>query len=126
MPWYVFLFVGALDFGFYSYSLISLEDGVRVAALNASRSSSLASDSGSACTYVLGSIKNLPNIGTTVLTCSAAPVTVTASYGATSGPDGGPSTTVTAIYVTPQMVPIPGLLAGQLTITRSVQMRVRS
>lgn len=124
MPWFFFLFVGAYDFGFYTYSLIALEDGMRVAALNASQSSTLAGNSSAACTYLLGSLQGMPNIGSTVTTCGAAPLTVTAAYGA-SGPDGSPETTVTAVYTTPQLVPIPGLLPGQLTVTRSVQMRVQ-
>ena len=33
MPWLFFLFVGALDFGFYSYALISVQNSARVAAL---------------------------------------------------------------------------------------------
>ncbi len=125
MPWYFFLFVGVYDFGFYSYSLIALEDGVRVAAVNASQNSTFAADSVTACTYVLGSLVNLPNIGTAVTTCAASPITVTATYGAASGPDGGPMTTVTAVYTSPQLIPIPSLLSGQTTTTRIVKMRVR-
>ena len=58
MPWYFLLFAGAWDFWFYSYSLIALEDGVRVAALNASQSSTLAADSGTARKYVPGSLND--------------------------------------------------------------------
>jgi Flp pilus assembly protein TadG len=121
MPRYFFLFVGAYDFGFYAYGLIALEDGVRVATLNASQNSSLAGNSSTACTYVLGSLVNLPNIGSGVSTCSASPITVTATYGATSGPE----TTVIATYTSPQLIPIPGVLPGQVTITRSLRMRVQ-
>jgi len=126
MPWYVFLFIGTYDFGFYGYSLIALEDGVRVAALNASQNSTTAADSTTACTYVVGSLKNLPNIGTSVTTCTSSPITVSASYSASGGPDGGPMTTVSGTYTTTQMVPIPGVVAGQVTVTRTVKMRVRS
>jgi Flp pilus assembly protein TadG len=125
MPWYFFLFVGAYDCGFYGYALIALEDGVRVAALNASQNSTLAASADTACTYVLGSLQNLPNIGSSVTTCSASPITVTATYGATSGPDGGPLTTVSAVYTSPQLIPIPSLLPGQITITRTLEMRVQ-
>ena len=125
MPWYVFLFIGTYDFGLYGYSLIALEDGVRVAAVNASQNSTLAASSATACTYVVGSLKNLPNIGTSVTSCTASPLVVSATYGPATGPDGGPETTVTATYTTAQLVPIPGLLPGQLAITRSLQMRIR-
>jgi Flp pilus assembly protein TadG len=124
MPWFFFLFVGVFDFGFYDYSLIALQDGLRVAALNAAQNSSLAGNSATACTYVLAALKYLPNIGTSVTTCSASPITVTATYGSGTGPDGGSEATVSATYTTPQMTPIPGLLSGQYTITRTLQMRL--
>jgi hypothetical protein len=123
MPWYFFLFVGVYDFGFYGYGLIALEDGLRIATLNASQNSSQAGNSSAACTYVLGSLVNLPNIGTTVSTCGASPLIVTATSG--TGPDGAPATTVSATYTSPQLIPIPGLLPGQVTITRTLQMRVQ-
>lgn len=124
VPWYVFLFMGTFDCGIYSYSLVATQEGARIAALNASQNSTLAANSNTACTYVIGSLQGLPNMSG-VSTCAAAPITVTATYGATAGPDGGPLTTVTAVYTTPQLIPIPGLLPGQLTITKTVEMRVR-
>jgi Flp pilus assembly protein TadG len=125
VPWYVFLFIGSFDLGVYSYALTAEQEGVRIAALNASQNSSLAANSGTACTYVLGSLQGLPNMSGVNACGGSNPVTVTATYGATSGPDGGPETTVTAVYTTPQLIPIPGLLPGQLTITKTVEMRVR-
>jgi len=124
VPWYVFLFVGSFDLGMYSYSLIALEEGVRMGAMYASQTTTTASNSTTAGTYVLGSIQGLPNIGTSVNSTNAAPIVVTASL-VNSGPDGAPATKVTAVYTTPQLIPIPGLLPGQLTITRSVEMRVQ-
>jgi Flp pilus assembly protein TadG len=125
LPWYVFLFMGSFDCGIYSYALVATQEGVRMAAVNASQNSSLAANAGAACTYVVGSLQGLPNMSG-VSTCSAAPITVTATYGAATGPDGGPVTTVTAVYTTPQLIPIPGLLPGQLTITKTAKMRVKS
>jgi len=125
VPWYVFLFMGTFDCGIYSYALVATQEGTRMAALNASQNSALAANSNTACTYVIGSLQGLPNMSG-VNTCAAAPITVTATYGAATGPDGGPVTTVTAVYTTPQLIPIPGLLPGQLTITKTVKMRVRS
>jgi Flp pilus assembly protein TadG len=128
MPWYFFLFVGVYDFGFYSYSLMALEDGVRVAALNASQSTTNANSvtaSTTACTYVLESLQNLPNVSGVTCPSSSSPLTVTETYGATSGPDSGPEATVTATYTSPQLIPIPGLLPSQTTTTRTVYMRVR-
>jgi Flp pilus assembly protein TadG len=124
LPWYVFLFVGSFDLGMYSYSLVALEEGVRMGAMYASQTTSTASNSATAGTYVLGSIKGLPNIGTSVTTTSAAPIVVTAAL-TNSGPDGAAATTVTAVYTTPTLIPIPGILPGSLTITRSVEMKVQ-
>lgn len=128
-PWYVFLFVGAFDFGFFSYSLIATQTGADVAAMYCATSTSTVSDSTTACRYVLGQLKNLPNVGSGVTTCgttsvsSSAPVAVSAS--SVTGPDLNPAASVTVIYLTPQLIPIPGLLPGQLTITRTVKMPIR-
>ena len=116
MPWYFFLFVGVFDFGFYDYSLIALQDGLRVAAINAALNGS-----SSACTYVIAALKNLPNIPSSLSTCTATPVVVSTTSG--TGPDGASETTVSATYTTPQVIPIPGLLLGQYTITRTLEMR---
>jgi Flp pilus assembly protein TadG len=124
LPWYVFLFVGTFDLGIYSYSLIALEDGVRMGAVYTSTHGNSPSDSTGAGTYVLASIKGLPNIGTTVTTTTASPITVTATSVAL-GPDNQPATMVTAVYTTPTLIPIPGILPGSLTITRSVEMKVQ-
>ncbi len=123
MPWYVFLFVGVFDFGFYSYSLIAAESAARVAALYCATDSATATDSSTACGYALDQLRNLPNIGYGMSTCAASPLTVTASVW--SGPDGNNGTSVTVSYTTPQLIPIPGLLPGQLTINRTVMMPLR-
>lgn len=125
MPWFVFLFVGSFDLGMYSYALVAVQDGVRAAALNASQNTTTAADTSTACQFVLDSIRDLPNIGSGVSTCSS-PITVSAALGTGTGPDGGNMTTITATYTSPQLIPIPGLIPGQLTIVKTVKMRVRS
>ncbi len=124
LPWYIFLFVGAFDFGFYSYALIATQNAARVGATHCATAAT-DTDQAGACTYAVGQLKFLPNVSANDTTCAASPITVTATYSA-SGADGNPSTTVTVIYVTPQLIPIPGVVPGQLTITRSVQMRLTS
>lgn len=140
MPWYVFLFVAAFDYAFYSYSLIATNAAVREGALYCSSNSySACSDSsGSAqCTYALDHLRMLPNVGSGLTTCgtgtsvsSSAPVAVSSSVLSSStspaSPDGNPAASVTVVYMTPQLIPIPGLLPGQLTITRTVTMRYAS
>lgn len=130
MPWYVFLFVGAFDYGFYSYGLIATQNAARVAALYCSGSVSLASNcSTAACGYALDQLRNMPNVGTSTTTCTASPVVVTSSIltGASS-PDGVGNAygaaQVTVTYTWPNLIPIPGLLTGALTISRTAVMRV--
>ena len=130
MPWYVFLFVGAIDCGFFSYSLMAVAAGASVATEYAAGSSSTATDATTSCGYALDQLRNMPNVGSGLTTCgtstvtTSAPVAVTAQ--AVTGPDGNPAARVTVIYLTPNLVPIPGLFPGQLTITKAFTMRLRS
>jgi len=125
LPWYIFLFVGVFDYGIYCCSLIAAENAARVGATYCSTNSTDATDSTTACTYALDQLRNLPNVGSGVVACNGSPITVTASL--VRGPDNvaNDASTVTVTYTTPQMVPIPGLFPGQLTINRSVTMRLR-
>lgn len=128
-PWFIFLFAGAFDFGFYSYSLIATQNAARVAALYCSATASTCSANDAfACThYVLPQVIGLPNIGSTVTTCAASPATLTVSYPVASAcPDGNTCVTASFAYVTPQLIPIPGVLPGQITVTRAVTMRLKS
>ena len=129
MPWYVFLFVGAFDYGFFAYSLIASQSAATVAALYCATSSSTVTDSTTACGYALDQFRNLPNVGSSLITCGtgstvtpSAPVAVTAS--SVTGPDLNPAASVTVVYLTPSLIPIPGLLPGQLTITRTVKIPI--
>lgn len=124
LPFLIFLLVGAYDWGFFSYALIVTQDAARGAALYTSSSATTASDSAGACNYVLANFSAVPNIGTTVTSCGTAPLIVTASQAA--GPDGKPASSVTVTYTCMQMVPIPGILQGRPTISRTVQMKVRT
>jgi Flp pilus assembly protein TadG len=122
-PWFFFLFVGALDWAFLASALISLQSAASTAALYTSTSSSTAADSSQACNLVLGEMRKVPNIGTAVTTCSGNPVSVTAT--SVIGPDSATSSQVTVTYGTISLIPIPGLIPGQFTLTRSVIMRLR-
>jgi Flp pilus assembly protein TadG len=130
MPWYVFLFVGAYDYGFFCYSLIATQTAASAGATYCSTSSTTATDSTTACAYALNQLINLPNVGSGLTTCgttsvtSSAPVAVQAT--SVTGPDGFTASQVAVIYLTPQLIPIPGILPGQLTIHRTVKMRLRN
>jgi Flp pilus assembly protein TadG len=139
VPFLLFMFVGAFDWGFYSWALISTESAARAAALYTSSSSATAGDSAGACIQATAELADAPNIAanpaimqqpqggllTGSATCNAAPLTVVATA-VGSGPDGAASTTVSVTYQTPVLIPIPGVLGGQFSITRVVKMRVRS
>jgi hypothetical protein len=124
LPWIFFLFVGGLDLGFYCYALVSVESAARSAALYASQGSGTAGSSTGACAIALAELQYLPNVPSTLTTCTANPVTVTAT--AVTGPDGQKATQVSVAYQSIQLIPIPGLLAGQFTWTRTIQMRLQS
>ncbi len=121
-PWIFFLFIGAFDMGFYTYSLIAVENAARVAAEYTSASSTVAGDTAGACTKVLAELAMLPNMGG-VTGCSGSPLTVQAA--SVTGPDGNPATSVSVTYSGNSLVPIPGLLMGKLNVTRIAKMRVK-
>ena len=122
-PTLFFLFVGAFDMGFYCYALIAVEDAARVAALYTSSQTILAGSSTGACTYVRNDLAKMPNNSQFSSSCGALPLTVTAQ--SITGPDNKTASKVTVSYQSIQLIPIPGL-TGRLTITRAVQMRVRT
>jgi Flp pilus assembly protein TadG len=120
-PWICFLFVGVLDSGFYAYSLITLETATRSAAAFNSDANT-PSDSAKACTIVLNEMHTLINMGSVVACGGSNPVSVTSAP--VTGPDTEAAVRVTVRYTTPQLIPIPALLAGQFTITRAVTMKL--
>ncbi len=129
MPWLIFLFVGSMDWGFYAYSLIATEAAARVACAYTSSSASDVTDATTACTYALGQLAKMPNVGTTMTTCaSGTAVSATSPVGvsATSvtGPDGNAAAKVSVTYLTPVFIPMMGQVPKQVTITRTIQMRV--
>lgn len=134
-PWLIFLFIGAMDWGFYAYSLIATEAAARVGALYTSSSSTTATDATTACTYALDQLRRMPNVGSTMSSCasgaavtSGAPVGVSAT--SVTGPDGNTAAQVSVTYLTPVFIPMiwgsSTVLPKQVTITRTIQMRLRS
>ena len=133
-PWLFFLFVGVLDFGFYSYAIVCTQNAARVAALQNAYSDSAAASMTGACDIVLQEMNSLPNTRT-LNTCNfgtcpstvgsvtdAQPIAVMAC--AVNGPDGALSAKVSVTYLTLPMIPIPGVMSRQMTITRTAQLRV--
>jgi Flp pilus assembly protein TadG len=128
LPWYMFLFVGTFDWGFYAHALISTESAARVATLYTSQSAAKAADQADACILANEELRiseNISNTGTP--TCNASPIIVTAtSVTAANSADTNPASQVSVTYTTVGMIPIPFLLAKQATFYRVVQMRLRS
>ena len=121
-PWILFLFVGALDWGFYAYSLITMETAARSAAVYASGQTSITTGVPvAACTIVVNEMSSLINTGS-VSSCGSSPLVVSTTQ--VTGPDNSNAAQVSVTYTMPQLIPIPGLLAGQFTITRTVTMRM--
>jgi Flp pilus assembly protein TadG len=121
-PWLFFLFAGTLDFGFYWYALISVQNAARIAVEYTSTNSTTAGNSAGACVQALPELHTISNVGE-LATCTALPVIVTAS--AVTGPDGAPASLVSVTLRTQQLIPIPGV-TGRVTIVRTAQMRLKS
>jgi Flp pilus assembly protein TadG len=137
-PWLILLFVGAMDWGFYAYSLIATEAAARVGALYASSSSSAVTDTATICTYALKQLSKMPNVGDGMSSCasgssvsSGSPVGVSAtSVTGSSSADGNSAAQVSVTYMTPIFIPMilgnQTVVPKQVTITRTIQMRMRS
>jgi Flp pilus assembly protein TadG len=147
MPWLAFLFVGVLDFGFYSYAAICTQNAARAAAI-ATAASSTSQTNLNACTAALRELKGLPNMsgiatcqtsagavnGTNpvaafviVLDCNSTPTCAdcTATACAATPPPALPTSAQASVtYQTIPMIPIPGVLTAQLTLTRICEMRI--
>jgi Flp pilus assembly protein TadG len=121
-PFLFLLFVGVYDLGFYLYAAIAVQDAARTAALYTSDPSTAGNLAG-ACQYVLAALQSLPNQAQALADCRSLPVQLTVTS-LTNGPDGNPTSQVTLAYQTIPLMAIPGL-PGQLTITRTAQMRIR-
>ena len=130
MPWLFFLFVGALDFGFYAYSLIAVQNAARVAALKTGalydNYVQALADPGVvkpfACRSVRDELQKLPNFGVLPADCGGSPLDVRVSPFLDFS--GKPALRVAVDYETIPLVPIPGLLPGKLRMTRTASIRV--
>jgi Flp pilus assembly protein TadG len=129
-PWIFFLFVGIVDFGFYSYAAICTQNAARAVALTGADTVTAGV---TPCSAALGELRMLPNVGyNPTLTCGALPVvvTVTTLTNATTPACADCSLNAAATSVQAsvqyQSVPlfvIPGIMTGRLTMTRIAEMR---
>lgn len=122
-PWMLFLMVGVLDLGFYTYAAIATENAARVAAQYGAAGTATAGDSAGACTYALQEALSLPGL-TSGMNCQSLPFVVTLTP--VAGPDGTAASSASVTYQTIPMIPIPGVLTGRLTLTRTAEMKVKN
>jgi Flp pilus assembly protein TadG len=138
-PWIFLLFMGILDFGFYAYSAISVENAARAAALFTSSDPGEAANSAGACVYALQELQNAANIGSgaacdgsghikvgantiatiTAVEAAVVPAVIAPCDSKTTLCD---ASQVTVTYKSPGMIPIPWL-PGVYNITRIVTMK---
>lgn len=131
-PWLIFLFIGAMDWGFYAYALIATEAAARVGCLYASTSPTTVADTARICMYALEQLRKTNNVGSSMAGCaigtavsSTSPVGISVS--SITGPDSQSAAQVSVTYLTPVFIPMgSGGLPKQLTITRTIQMRMRT
>jgi len=123
LPWIVVSFMAVLDFGFSAYALIATQNAARVAATWGSASTTnkdaLTASPSLACgTYALPLFKYAP---TPVTACGT---TLTATPDTTKSIGSIPYVQVAVAY-TVNLLAIPGIMPGSITINRTVTMPVR-
>lgn len=124
VPFYVFLFIGIYNLGVDCYALVSLQSAARTAAVYCSTNTcTTGSTDTTVCSFAIDALRGLPNVGSSVSTCSS-PITVSVS--SVTGPDSASAVAVTVNYALPAFANIPGVLSGQYTAHRTVEMRVAS
>jgi Flp pilus assembly protein TadG len=127
IPWMVLAFIAAFNFGIFAYALVSTQNAARSAAMYASQSLTVAQNGSIVtlvCPYALGELGDAPGVGTVTI-CTGTPVTVTVTP-KTPGAGNMNTVQVSVTYQTMQLIALPGLMAGSLAITRSVEMPIRN
>lgn len=150
MPWIAFLFVGIFDFGFYSYAAIATQNAARAVALQSANGSTASICT--TAKDELGFLPNIAGLGSCAATQSAVNDTtplwvctallddasdsiaaqcppvpaVRCADCAGSGATGTNPSSVQAVvtYRSVPLIPIPGILVGQMQLTRIAEARV--
>lgn len=125
LPWIVVSFIAVLDFGFSAYALIATQNAARVAATwgsaSQSNSDALMASSSLACgTYALPLFKYAP----TPVTACGSTLSATPNHDDMTGTVDVPYVKV-AVGYTVNLIAIPGIMPGSITINRTVYMPVR-
>jgi Flp pilus assembly protein TadG len=141
MPWIAFLFVGILDFGFYSYGAIATQNAARAVALQSASGSAinicqsaknemgfLSNVPGTSCAATQAGVSNTTPIwvctGTLTNTTAAVCGQPTAICADCALDNQATSIKAVVTYMSIPLVPIPGILTGKLTLTRIAEARI--
>ena len=122
VPWFIFLFVGILDLGYYNYALVTAQSAARTAALYTSSSTTASTDSTGACTYVYDQLTSNINLAGQTTCSGSSPISLTTSVG--TGPDGNSASTVTVSFTSATLIPIPGILPANIPVVRTAQLMI--
>ena len=128
LPWFIFLFVGAYDWGFYAHGLVSTANAAKALGHYASKAPGTWNAT-TGCQLAIGELKIAANINNS-LDCTTSPLIVTETdLDGTTGtptPDGQPAAYVIVQYQSVPVIPVPGLMPGQPTFRSAVMMKFQS
>ena len=118
-PWILLLFIGIVDFGFYIYAAMAVQNGARAAALATGVRPSSAGNTGLACRYAREELRYMTNFSSLPTDCAALPLRVQAfaevdAFGAN----------MTRVQVDYQPVRIFSTFISMGPFTRTTRMRV--
>ena len=152
-PWIFFLFVGVFDFGSYAYAAISTQNAARAVALAAAQTMTsslnnctvalgemrmlpnvLYAAAASKCTIVTGAGNGTVTQTAPIAVCVATltntasspcglPSAIACADCAQPGASTATSLLAVVTYQTIPLVPIPGILTGQVTLSRGAEER---
>jgi hypothetical protein len=121
VPWFVFLFVGVLDLGYFNYALITAQSAARTAVLFTSSSASASTQTvDTVCTYVYDQLTSNINLSGATTCSGTSPIILSTAVGA--GPDGNSASTVTIQFTSATLIPIPAILPANFPVARTAQM----
>jgi Flp pilus assembly protein TadG len=121
-PWFIFLFIGVLDLGFYNYALITAQSAARTAVLYTSSGSSASTDSTAACNYVYDQLTSNINLAGQTTCSGSSPISLTTAVA--TGPDGNSASTVQVQFMTATLIPIPLILPAKIPVVRRASMLI--
>ena len=112
----LFLFIGALDFGFYAHAAICTENAARVAALTVGSSSGAGVTQ--ACDAARGEMESMRDYASFSAGCTAAPLLVTVGTGNVGGQE---TRIVTVTYTFTPPLTMPYVLTGPQQFSRTAE-----